>query len=63
MLFDMELPAELLDADIVHVEIAMSGNPANAVEDIFSMLRARDRLHGYIRVGQNAVNRLGDGGG
>jgi hypothetical protein len=63
VLLDMEAPAKLLDTDIVHIEIAVSGDAANAVEDIFGMLRTREGLNGYIRIGKDAVNRVGHGSG
>ena len=36
---------------------------ANAVEDIFRTLRAGQRLHGDIGIGQDAAHRLGNGSG
>jgi hypothetical protein len=63
MLFDMEPASELLNTDVMHVEVPASCDTANAVEDVFGMLRTWERLNGYIRIGQNAVNRLGDGSG
>ena len=59
VLFDMEPSGEVLDADVVHVQIAVRGDRANAVEDVFGMLRTGQRLHGYVGIRQDAVNRFG----
>src|ERR1700686_2152613 len=62
MLLDVQPTVEILDADVVHVEIVVGGNGADAVEDVFGMLGARQRLHGHVGVGQDAVHCLGDCG-
>ena len=38
------------------------GDGTNAVEDIFGSLRAGQWLHGYVGVGKDAVDGVGDGG-
>ena len=59
VLLDVELAGEILHADVVDVEVVAGGDGANAVEDIFRTLGARQRLDGDIGVGKNAVNRGG----
>src|SRR5579872_324054 len=61
MLLDVQLVAELLHADVVDVEGAARSHGANAVKNIFRVLRARHRVHHHVGVGQNAVNGVGHG--
>src|ERR1700688_1502870 len=62
MLLHVQPTVEILDADVVHVEIVIGSDRADAVEDVFRMLGARQRLHGHVGVGQDAVHCLGDCG-
>src|SRR5258708_6959134 len=57
----MQVSVKILHADVVDVEVVASRDRANAVKNIFRTLRARQRLHGYIGVGKNAVNCGGHG--
>ena len=41
VLFDVKVAGEILHADVVHVEIVVRRDGADAVEDVFRTLRAR----------------------
>jgi hypothetical protein len=58
MLLDVELAVEILHADVVDVEVVASGDGANAVEDVFRALGARQRLNSDIGVREDAMNGL-----
>ena len=60
VLLHVELAGEILHADVVDVEVVARGDGANAVEDIFRALGARQRLHGDVGIGKNAAHRGGD---
>src|ERR1700687_1065250 len=62
MLLHVQATVEILDADVMYVEIVIGSDRADAVEDVFGMLGARQRLHGHVGVGQDAMHRLGDRG-
>jgi hypothetical protein len=51
VLFDVQTAGKILDTDVMHVEIIVGSDGANAVEDVLRVLRPRERLHGYVGVG------------
>ena len=61
VLFDVEATREILHADVVDVEVVAGGDGANAVENIFRALGARQRLHGDVGIGKDVANRGGHG--
>src|ERR1022692_3732816 len=60
MLLDVQLPVQVLHADVVDIEIMASGDRADAVKDVFRTAGARDRVDHDVSVGQNFAYPGGD---
>src|ERR1700722_9181005 len=56
VLLHVQAAGKILDADVVHIEILVGGHGSDPVEDVLRTLRARNRLHGHVGVGQDAVD-------
>ncbi len=63
MLLDVEAAVEVLHADVVDIEIPVSRDAANAIEDILGMLGASQRLNRHVGIGQDAMDGIGHGRG
>ena len=61
VLLNVEFAVEILHADVVDVQIVAGGDGANAVEDIFRTLGARQRLNGHVGIGKDVAHRDCDG--
>ena len=59
VLLDVKLAGEILDADVVDVEVMSGGDGANAVEDVFRALGARQGLDKNIGIGKDTVDCVG----
>src|SRR5580704_16745236 len=60
MLLHVQVPGQILHADVMHVQIPVGGDGANAVKNVLRAQGARKRLHGHIGIGQNVTNRVAD---
>src|SRR5579864_353132 len=61
VLLHVNLTRDVLHTDVVDVQVVASGNGANAIENIFRTLGARQRLHGDVSIGKDAVNGFSRG--
>src|SRR5882724_11323566 len=56
MLLNVKMPMQVLHADIMHIEVLARGHGTNFVKNIFRVHGSRDRVHDYVRVGENIMN-------
>src|SRR5580698_4184524 len=63
MLFNVQTPAQVLNADVMHIEVVARGHGTNAIENVLSPSRARYRTNYYVGVRQDALNSRGYGVG
>ena len=56
MLFHVQLPVQVLHADVVHIEVVAGSDGADAVENIFRAPGPRNRVHHHVGIGQNLAH-------